>query len=269
MSTRSQIGFYDEVVVDGDATIKPQVMLYVHSDGYPEGPHGIPARLEQILPTYFKYRPYWDTEYMAAQVLTHMVMGLRTSHRVQAKRSISYHRKEIRKLKRKWGKSSPAMFAPCNAQAIRDGNFSGNKLGSDLAYHLKQIERDAPRAKAPATEIVDQWDACGAGIIGDRGFHDYAYYYAVMPGRIRVYEANSPRDLLLTSEREAGLLLRGKRPARWGDKKWSADFDSDRELSTEESQARWQAEAARIERRSAKLYAALPQPLAEKSAAEG
>lgn len=261
MSTRAQIGFYSDVVEDGDATVKPDVMLYVHSDGYPKGPHGVAARLGRIIPQLWGLRPWWETDFMAAQVLGALVIEFRQGKIEHAKQMIAYDRKELRKLKRKWGKSSPAMFAKCNEEAIRKGNFSGNKLGRDIAYHLESIEDNRVRAQAPVTEIISHWDAQGFCIIGSRQLEDYAYYYAVMPGMIRVYEASSPQDDLLTSEREARLLFKGKRPSRWSDATWERHNDRYRELNKAGKRDMWYKEQEnRVqarERRSPKLYAAL------------
>ena len=258
MSTRSQIGIYDEVVVGGDPQIKPEVMLYVHSDGYPHGPHGIPARLGQIIPRHQEVRPWWDASYLSAQVCAHMVMGLRDGHIRQAKHSIKYHKQELAALRRKQG---PALHNSALRAAL--GLMEAGKSAThdspqgEVMYHLKHIEEDKVRVRCPVTEIYNEWDVLGVGIVGDRAFTDYAYYYAVMPDRIRVYECNSPRDLLLTSEPEAKALFKGKLPKRWTQAAQDADYAKWKAMDEDQRDKKYHADARRIERRSAKLYAAL------------
>jgi hypothetical protein len=62
MSTRCNIHF----TYDGDV----QSNVYVHSDGYPDGIHGIPARLKEFfaeLESQTSDRRYGDPEYLAAK----------------------------------------------------------------------------------------------------------------------------------------------------------------------------------------------------------
>lgn len=67
MSTRCQIGFYDNPASSLD---DPAALIYRHSDGYPQGEHGVLATLVPLVQTYFIRRGFYDAEYMAAFVLS-------------------------------------------------------------------------------------------------------------------------------------------------------------------------------------------------------
>ncbi|MFA6089984.1 MAG: hypothetical protein WC755_09070 [Candidatus Woesearchaeota archaeon] len=70
MSTRCQIGFSDK---DNNDFMKPNALLYRHSDGYPEGNSGV---LKLLIPTiclFQKRRGMDDVEYMSAWVMYHLI----------------------------------------------------------------------------------------------------------------------------------------------------------------------------------------------------
>jgi len=73
MSTRCQIFIVDEREGHGNIN-DPCVMIYRHSDGYPEGKCGVVAALVEFLPKFMKHRG-WDTEYMGAQLIASMIQG--------------------------------------------------------------------------------------------------------------------------------------------------------------------------------------------------
>ena len=64
MSTRCQIAFYDTQTHE-----LPSALLYRHSDGYPDTPHGVIATLVPILRQYKTRRGFYDSEFCAAVVL--------------------------------------------------------------------------------------------------------------------------------------------------------------------------------------------------------
>ena len=66
MSTRCHIAFYENRAQDFDS---PTTLLYRHSDGYPDGPHGVLATLLPMLRTFQERRGLDDIEYAAAWVL--------------------------------------------------------------------------------------------------------------------------------------------------------------------------------------------------------
>lgn len=64
MSTRCHI-----IVQDGSQ----EIILYRHSDGYPDGKYGMVATLAGFLPGFVEARGLHDAEYLAAQLLAFMV----------------------------------------------------------------------------------------------------------------------------------------------------------------------------------------------------
>jgi hypothetical protein len=77
MSTRCQIGFYEEKpeVVDAQAT-GAEAVIYQHSDGYPGSvdgnESGVLSELIPYLRSFIKDRG-WDVSYMAARTLAHLI----------------------------------------------------------------------------------------------------------------------------------------------------------------------------------------------------
>lgn len=69
MSTRCQIGFYD---YDNDNFMKPNALLYRHSDGHPEGPHGVIIDIVPFLKEFDRRRGL-DCEYAAAWLMHHLI----------------------------------------------------------------------------------------------------------------------------------------------------------------------------------------------------
>ena len=63
MSTRCQIGFYEQGVKD---LTKFEALIYRHCDGYPDGESGVPADIVPILKDFNKNRGLDDTEYASA-----------------------------------------------------------------------------------------------------------------------------------------------------------------------------------------------------------
>jgi len=74
MSTRCQIGFYQ---TDNTNLLKPDALLYRHSDGYPGtvsgSKYGVLSDLVPFLRLFHKRRGLDDTEYAAAWTLHHLV----------------------------------------------------------------------------------------------------------------------------------------------------------------------------------------------------
>jgi hypothetical protein len=66
MSTRCQIGF----MKDNKNPNKPEILIYRHSDGYPEG---VKEAMETFFPKFLKERGATDLEYMGAQFLASMI----------------------------------------------------------------------------------------------------------------------------------------------------------------------------------------------------
>lgn len=67
MSTRCQIGFMSE---EDTNPKKPQILIYRHSDGYPDG---IKPAMGEFFPKFLRERGAGDTEYMGAQFLAYMI----------------------------------------------------------------------------------------------------------------------------------------------------------------------------------------------------
>ena len=61
MSTRCQI------LVEGSS-----VVIYRHSDGYPQGPNGVLATLKPLVVEFVKYRG-WDEEYLPAHIIADQI----------------------------------------------------------------------------------------------------------------------------------------------------------------------------------------------------
>ena len=70
MSTRCQIGILKEGTKDYK---KPEILIYRHSDGYPEDESGVKATMQEFFPRFLAARGGDDTEYMGAQLLAHMI----------------------------------------------------------------------------------------------------------------------------------------------------------------------------------------------------
>jgi len=69
MSTRCQIGFYEEKPEGTEALENFEALLYHHSDGYPEGQHGIIGRLSPILKEFRVHRALTgESEYLSRYV---------------------------------------------------------------------------------------------------------------------------------------------------------------------------------------------------------
>ena len=68
MSTRCQIGFYEEKPEGTEALENFEALLYHHSDGYPEGRHGIVAKLSPILKRFQDNRGLSDVSYASRYV---------------------------------------------------------------------------------------------------------------------------------------------------------------------------------------------------------
>ena len=83
MSTRCQIGFYDRLSTD--VLVPPDILLYRHSDGYPNGAHGVVATLMPIIWDFLRKRGFWDMQYLAAYVVAqflgeeHLGIGICTT----------------------------------------------------------------------------------------------------------------------------------------------------------------------------------------------
>jgi len=69
MSTRCHIIVDD--LVNGN-----YIILYRHSDGYPDGPHGVLATLVPFVTRFMKHRG-WDPMYLAAQIIADQINGAR------------------------------------------------------------------------------------------------------------------------------------------------------------------------------------------------
>lgn len=70
MSTRAQIGFYEDSVL----TTRPVALLYQHSDGYPTSKEaGVVRTLLDICVPLIEQRGSYDPEYLAAQTLFRLI----------------------------------------------------------------------------------------------------------------------------------------------------------------------------------------------------
>ena len=69
MSTRSQIGFYNE---KEDLNSEYQALIYRHSDGYPESEYGVVEQLLPFLKEFKENRGIGDTEYCSARTLQYL-----------------------------------------------------------------------------------------------------------------------------------------------------------------------------------------------------
>lgn len=68
MSTRAHIGFFEKEPTEAKRT-KPEVLIYKHSDGYPEGT--LP-QLTEFCRTFNEHRGLRDTEYATARCVQFM-----------------------------------------------------------------------------------------------------------------------------------------------------------------------------------------------------
>lgn len=82
MSTRCQIGFYAK---DGSMA----ALLYRHSDGYPEGPHGVIAGITPTLRLGMERRG-WDPEYLAAWTMYVMIDAYVKANQESAKKAYTH-----------------------------------------------------------------------------------------------------------------------------------------------------------------------------------
>jgi hypothetical protein len=89
MSTRCHIAF----VADADQPLAyPSALIYRHSDGYPDTPHGVLAHLFPFLRDFDRSRGLTDTEYLSARCLCHLVVASGSSdHYLGYGISDSYH----------------------------------------------------------------------------------------------------------------------------------------------------------------------------------
>jgi hypothetical protein len=69
MSTRAQIGFYDS----NDLSVRPDALVYQHSDGHPTGSGGMVSKLIDICVPLIKQRGTYDSTYLAAQTLYRLI----------------------------------------------------------------------------------------------------------------------------------------------------------------------------------------------------
>lgn len=83
MSTRCQIGFYEQ---GNNDLLKPDALLYRHSDGYPGTPDGaepgVLADLVPFLKLFHQRRGLDDTEYAAGWTMHHLVQS-HVEHMIQ------------------------------------------------------------------------------------------------------------------------------------------------------------------------------------------
>ena len=69
MSTRAQIGFYDDAVLRE----RPVAIVYQHSDGYPTGNGGVVGKLVNTCVGIIEQRGGFDPAYLAAQTLFRLI----------------------------------------------------------------------------------------------------------------------------------------------------------------------------------------------------
>lgn len=69
MSTRCNIGFYDQKPASDELDSKVEAMIYRHSDGYPEG---VLSEIMPFLKEWDTKRGMSDTEYTAARLLAYL-----------------------------------------------------------------------------------------------------------------------------------------------------------------------------------------------------
>lgn len=317
MSTRAHIGFYSKHVNDGDAGAVPDVLVYAHSDGYPEYDHGRAASVARHVAAFVKARGFHEADYMSAQVLAGMIMESRRARRRWAQKWVDSARKDLAKLRRKWnrihGKEKGAetwaeahLYDEAEAERINaraeqlyqkirlakrmgwtreakqaQAEYDAATIRWKIKWERERIEEYGPKAKAPVDVISDDSDVLSYGIDGDKQRHcDCEYYYAVMPGKIRVYAIGTKngRDhaYLLTSEAEAKRLYEGKLPKRWTTAVHGAKEEAEREkveaMSDKQRDAYYdrcyKRDRAAMQRRDAQLRAKLePKRVAETSGA--
>lgn len=70
MSTRCHIALYENTKQPLD---KPTVLLYRHSDGYPEGEHGVVKVLKDFCAFFDERRGLGDTEYAGAWLMYYLI----------------------------------------------------------------------------------------------------------------------------------------------------------------------------------------------------
>lgn len=112
MSTRCQI------IVEG-----ADVVLYRHSDGYPDGVHGVLKALKASVSRFMKYRGF-DECYMPAHIIADMI----ASHKAWADKC-------IRREKRKDKSYNTSSYESCKYLGYGIEGYNPNHGADDNAFH--------------------------------------------------------------------------------------------------------------------------------------
>jgi len=128
MSTRCHIIIEDPRY--GDRTI-----LYRHSDGYPEGEHGVLASLAPFVARFMKHRG-WDPEYLAAQIICDQINTTR-----------NYRRKLLEeRLAQLESDEDAGWLLECTREQLAnvDNNFLGFGISNEIHGDVEFIYRVTP-----------------------------------------------------------------------------------------------------------------------------
>jgi len=146
-------------------------ILYQHDDGYPDG---MLPFLAKFVPTFMKYRGWYEIDHMSAQCLTQLVIErrriLRRCEIRSAKWDRKYHNKKLNAIKK--GKESM-------------DNFDYHLKQSKEAYQRLRVARDTPE-----TEITNYNDVLGH-CINDFVAGDAEYVYVVAPTGVFAYDTHN------------------------------------------------------------------------------
>jgi hypothetical protein len=140
MSTRCQI------IVQGS-----DVVLYRHSDGYPDDEHGVLAALKKIVKPFLKPRG-WDTDYMPAQIIASMIAANHASLDATAKEKLD--RKDSYEQYKYLSYAVEAYTDPTSDNALH-GDI-------DYLYVIRQVAKKAGEKSETVIEIrkCDFDDVC-------------------------------------------------------------------------------------------------------------
>lgn len=149
------------------------VILYRHSDGYPDGKHGVLEFLARFVPTFLKYRPWHEVEYMAAQCLAQMIVEYRQSMRESEIRSAEWDRK----------------YHNEKIQEIKDGKLGMDKMPYHDAKSREAYQRLRIVREADPMEITRDYDVLSHGIEKQIA-GDAEYVYVVTPLGVHAFDVD-------------------------------------------------------------------------------
>lgn len=145
MSTRCHI-----IVEDPEWSFK--VILYRHSDGYPDGMHGVLASLSPFVARFMQHRG-WDPEYLAAHILVDQIQRYKDHRR-------KFH---IKMLETREASNSQDFHK--GALADVDNDFTGfgvcNEIHDDVVY-VYSVRKDGIHVyQRGGNELTTQEEAKG------------------------------------------------------------------------------------------------------------